>query len=91
MKAKIRRTLTCVLPVSRDRDGQCNRCGACCKLPFVCPFLRYDASGHASCAIYPVRPLNCRKYPRVSSELLTAATCGFHFTGGNGGSAGVSG
>jgi hypothetical protein len=77
--AKIRRTFTSVLPVSKSRRGQCIRCGACCKLPNVCPWLRYDDEGKALCMIYPIRPLNCRKYPRTESEHITTSSCGLHF------------
>jgi hypothetical protein len=77
--AKIRRTFTAVLPVAKNRKGRCFRCGACCKLPNVCPWLRYDAQGKAICKIYPIRSLNCRKYPRTKSEHLTTSICGLHF------------
>jgi len=77
--AKLKRTFTSVLPVSKRRKGNCVSCGACCKLPNVCPFLRYGPDGKSSCAIYLIRPLNCRKYPRTESEFLTAETCGFRF------------
>jgi uncharacterized protein len=77
--ARIRRTLTSVLPVSDRRRGQCVQCGACCKLPYVCPFLKVDAHGKGSCGIYPIRPLNCRKYPRTLAEHITQDTCGFRF------------
>jgi Fe-S-cluster containining protein len=77
--AKLKRTLTCVLPVDKKRNGQCKRCGACCKLPNVCLFLRFDEHGLAECSIYPIRPLNCRKYPRTKSELVTSSTCGHTF------------
>ncbi|HUT61227.1 MAG TPA: hypothetical protein VNA25_25540 [Phycisphaerae bacterium] len=79
MKDKIRRTLTCLLPVSPRRRGKCIGCGACCKLPNRCAFLRYDSDGRSRCAIYRFRPLNCRKYPRVPSEFITADTCGHRF------------
>jgi hypothetical protein len=39
--AKVRRTFTSVLPVSKKRMGKCADCGACCKLPNECPFLKY--------------------------------------------------
>lgn len=79
MKAKIRRTLTSILPVAENRRGACNNCGACCKLPSPCSFLGYRESGESYCRIYKIRPLNCRKYPRSASELITADTCGFWF------------
>jgi len=77
--ARIRRTFTSVLAVSEGRRGQCVHCGACCKLPNVCPFLKANGEGQGYCAIYSVRPLNCRKYPRIPAEHITADTCGFRF------------
>jgi len=79
LKAKAKRTLTSVLPVAKTRAGQCVGCGACCKLPKPCHFLKTDETGRGFCAIYELRPLNCRKYPRTESEWLTADTCGFRF------------
>jgi Fe-S-cluster containining protein len=77
--AKLRRTLTCLLPVSKDRKGQCVHCGACCKLPNACNFIKTDGDGKIYCAVYAIRPLNCRKYPRSKSEHITPDTCGYHF------------
>jgi uncharacterized protein len=77
--AKLKRTVTAFLPVSKTRRGQCLRCGACCKLPNVCPGLRFDAQGKAVCKIYPLRSMNCRKYPRTQSEHITESSCGIHF------------
>jgi uncharacterized protein len=79
MKEKLKRFLTSLLPVAENRRGDCNRCGACCKLPFPCPFLRFDAEGLSSCAVYYARPPSCRKYPRTESEQLTPETCGYYF------------
>jgi len=77
--AKIKRTFTSPLPVSKRRKGKCVRCGQCCKLPNECPFLRYDSNNKCYCLIYKIRPLNCRKYPRTESELITSQTCGYYF------------
>jgi hypothetical protein len=77
--ARIKRTLTSVLSVSERRRGRCVQCGACCKLPNVCPFLKTNGDGKIYCRIYRIRPLNCRKYPRVHAEHITADTCGFRF------------
>jgi hypothetical protein len=77
--AKIKRTLTSVLPVSKSRKGECLNCGVCCKLPNVCPFLKYTPDGKSYCSIYIIRPLNCRKYPRTESEFITADVCGYRF------------
>jgi len=67
-----------VLPVQKGRKGQCINCGACCKLPVPCPFLK-EEDGKCVCKIYQVRPLNCRKYPRSRSEHITTQTCGYRF------------
>jgi uncharacterized protein len=77
--AKAKRTATSVLPVDKRRRGKCLRCGACCHLPVRCAFLSEDENGQYSCTIWRFRPLNCRKYPRTRSELLTKKTCGYYF------------
>ncbi len=79
MKRKLERLATSLLPVAPSRRGSCNRCGECCKLPYPCPFLRYDRAGLSLCAVYPVRPPSCRKYPRTAQENLTTETCGYYF------------
>jgi len=76
--AKIVRTITSFLPVSKARRGQCQNCGKCCHLPKRCLFLKTKGD-KSYCSIYKIRPLNCRKYPRAKSELLTPDTCGYHF------------
>jgi len=75
---KLKRTLTAFLPISVMRKGSCTRCGECCKLPNVCPFLGFDNEGLAICKIYPIRPMNCRKYPRTQNEQV-CKTCGYNF------------
>ena len=77
--AKAGRTVTAFLPISEKRKGKCVNCGACCKLPVVCPFLKYDSDGKSYCVIYSIRPLNCRKYPRTKSDHITKDTCGYTF------------
>lgn len=77
--AKAKRTVTALLPVAENRRGQCINCGACCKLPNVCPFIKSAEDGKEYCSIYGLRPLNCRKYPRTESESVTQDTCGFTF------------
>jgi uncharacterized protein len=79
MLNKLKRLTTSLLPVAANRRGECNRCGACCKLPYPCPFLRFDDEGLSSCAVYHIRPPSCRKYPRIASEHLTQEKCGFYF------------
>ncbi len=76
---KLKRTISSVLPVSKKRKGKCINCGECCKLPNVCPFLRFKEDKTSYCSIYHFRPLNCRKYPRTKSEFLTTSTCNFKF------------
>jgi hypothetical protein len=77
--AKIKRTLTSILPVDKNRTGQCKHCSACCKLPNRCPFLETDEHNKSVCKIYSVRPPACRKYPRSPSEHITTDSCGFSF------------
>ena len=77
--AKTKRTFTSILPVSERRQGCCVNCGACCKLPNACPFIKSGEDGKEFCSIYAIRPHNCRKYPRTESELITQETCGYKF------------
>ncbi len=79
MTAKIKRSVTSVLPVAKNRKGRCIRCGACCKLPNVCAFLGTNEQGEHFCKIYKLRPPTCHKYPRTRAEFLTADTCGYTF------------
>lgn len=79
MRQKIKRAFTSFLPISEERSGNCNNCGDCCKLPNVCPFLIEKPDGESRCAIYVLRPLSCRKYPRTEAEFITTENCGFHF------------
>lgn len=74
--AKLKRTLTSPLPISKDRKGSCRQCGACCMLPNRCPFLGEGKEGFY-CKVYRIRPLVCRKYPRVESEHVTKDICGY--------------
>lgn len=79
MLLKLKRFSTSLLPVDSNRRGECNRCGACCQLPFPCPLLRFDEQGLSSCAVYHLRPPSCRKYPRTASEHITQDQCGYYF------------
>lgn len=78
-RAKFLRFFTAFGSIDKSRKGSCRRCGACCKLPNVCPFLGFDENGLAVCRIYALRPLSCRKYPRTEAEHLTKQSCGFSF------------
>jgi len=79
-KAKIKRNLCAIfLPVAKNRQGQCNRCGACCKLPKPCPFLGYQPDGKAFCRIQKLKPLTCKKYPQMEHHQVTRDVCGYWF------------
>lgn len=78
-QTKIKRTLTSILPINKEREGGCINCGECCKLPNVCPFLRFKSEGESYCSIHVFRPLNCRKYPRDKAEWVTERICGYKF------------
>jgi len=77
--AKLKKTFTSVLPVAKNRKHNCIDCGVCCKLPNICPFLKFKDDWKSYCSVYKIRPLNCRKYPRTKSECVTGDTCGFKF------------
>ena len=53
-----------------QRHGECDRCGACCKLLFRCPFLGTDAEGQYTCRVYEKRFAQCRLYPLHAADLL---------------------
>ena len=56
-------------PLLAKRRGECNRCGACCKILFRCPFLGTDADGQYTCRIYEKRFAQCRLYPLHAADL----------------------
>lgn len=68
-----------ILPVEPGRKGECTRCAACCKISFRCIFLKKKNE----CAIYPIRPPNCRKFPRRRIDLTEVNTCGFYWPNGD--------
>ncbi len=81
---KVKRTFTAFLPVEKNRQGECVRCGECCKMGWACPFLKYvedDGKKLAACGIRHIRPMNCRSYPRIKSEQLVFP-CGYCFENG---------
>jgi Fe-S-cluster containining protein len=51
------------------RQGECNRCGACCKILLRCPFLGTDAEGQYTCRIYEYRFTQCRLFPLHPQDL----------------------
>ena len=77
--SKLIRTLTSVLPVDKSREGTCNGCGDCCKIPNKCVFLVENEKGEGHCSIYSFRPLVCRKYPRTENENVTPENCSYTF------------
>jgi len=56
-------------PLLARRKGECNRCGACCKILFRCPFLGTDAEGQYTCRIYDKRFAQCRLFPLHAEDL----------------------
>jgi hypothetical protein len=69
-----------VLPIDKNREGECRRCGACCRFLVDCPFLRpaKDDPNAFECRAYLIRPLQCRKYPRTEAEQIHHP-CGYRF------------
>ena len=61
------------------RQGECNRCGACCKILFRCPFLGTDAEGQYTCKIYEKRFAQCRLFPLHAADLREVEECSFTF------------
>ena len=80
--AKVWRNFTAaILPVKEGREGECNNCGECCKLPAKCLLLGFREDGRSYCMIYDHRLSVCEKYPRAEYEHLTRETCGYYFNG----------
>jgi len=61
------------------RKGECNRCGACCKILFRCPFLGTDAEGQYTCQIYEKRFAQCRLFPLHAADLREVEQCSYTF------------
>jgi Fe-S-cluster containining protein len=69
-------------PLLAKRQGECNRCGACCKILFRCPFLGTDADGQYTCRIYDQRFAQCRLYPLRAADLRELeGQCSYTFEG----------
>jgi uncharacterized protein len=66
-------------PLLAKRQGECNRCGACCKILFQCPFLGTDTDGQYTCKIYDKRFAQCRLYPLRVEDLREVAECSYTF------------
>jgi uncharacterized protein len=52
------------------RQGECNRCGACCKILVRCPFLIEEQPNEYKCGIYGEHFNQCRIFPLVPQDLL---------------------
>jgi hypothetical protein len=61
------------------RQGDCNRCGACCKILFRCTFLATDAEGQYTCRIYERRFAQCRLFPLHAEDLREVGECSYTF------------
>ena len=85
LKGKTRRFVQSTLlrqetePLLAKRQGECNRCGACCKILFHCPFLGTDPEGQYICRIYEKRFAQCRLFPLHAKDLLEVPECSFTF------------
>ena len=86
LRGKVRRAVVGVLLSEDDRatlasarQGECNRCGACCKILFACPFLVEGEGGVFTCGVYDRRPPSCRLFPMVPADLREVDGCGFSF------------
>jgi len=67
------------------RQGDCLRCGICCKLLFECPFLEERPDGKSRCRIHARRPDNCKFFPIDERDLQERDSvdgrlpCGYRF------------
>ena len=69
-------------PLLAKRQGECNRCGACCKILFRCPFLGTDETGQYTCRIYDKRFAQCRLFPLRAQDLRELGEdCSYTFDG----------
>ena len=62
------------------REGECTRCGACCKILFKCPFLIEESDNTYKCGIYGDHFNQCRIFPLVPQDLEEVdEPCGYTF------------
>ena len=85
LRGKMRRAVVGTMLSEEDRagiagarQGECSRCGACCKILFKCPFLT-EERGEFTCSVYAHRPPSCRLFPMVPSDLREVEGCAFRF------------
>jgi Fe-S-cluster containining protein len=86
LRGKVRRAVVGALLSEDDRaalasarQGGCDRCGACCKILFACPFLVENEGGTFTCSVYDHRPPACRLFPMIPADLREVDRCGFGF------------
>ena len=66
------------------RQGECNRCGACCKLLYNCPYLD-DSVAPCECKFYHRTFANCRLFPLDERDIADRdivspdVPCGYRF------------
>jgi len=67
-------------------QGECLRCGACCKLAFrKCPYLTFEANGKSACTKYNIfRTPNCVVFPIDhrdirERDIISKTPCGYSF------------
>lgn len=67
------------------RQGECQRCGACCKLVWRCAFY-FEDKGLPACRLYKIyRTSNCSKFPIDQHDLndrnrvLPEKPCGYRW------------
>lgn len=69
-----------------QRLGECQRCGACCRFVFKCPFLVPDNNYGWKCSIHSKRPRVCADFPIDERDIhernliMPDAPCGFRFS-----------
>lgn len=61
--------------ITEKRKGECRRCGDCCRLGFVCPFL----TDENHCERYESRAIQCRKFPIDQRDIDEVPDCGHYF------------
>ncbi|MCL2600826.1 MAG: hypothetical protein FWD88_06570 [Treponema sp.] len=68
------------------KEGECLRCGACCRLVMKqCPYLTFESDGKSSCTKYgATRMPNCVIFPIdqrdiVERDIVSGTPCGYSF------------
>ncbi len=81
---KIGRYINSFIPEQKQRFGKCTpylcstlngeKWATCCKLGYRCPALAIT-----NCQVYPMRPRNCRIFPKDENDLKLVKNCGYKF------------